>query len=95
MEPVEMEEIYRDKDGNKVRNRFRKVGNNLRKFGQLEGEEGSLRDYHKQVLKDGLKKIQEEGIRVYCRRMSVKYDVSDSTIKGDYSMMKRYRLIGE
>ena len=53
------------------------------------------KNYHKQVLKDGLKKIQEEGIRVYCRRMSVKYDVSDSTIKGDYSMMKRYRLIGE
>ena len=95
MEPVEMEEIYRDKDGNKVRNRFRKVGNNLRKFGQLEGEEGVLRDYHKQILKDGLNKIQSKTVRGYSEELGKLCGVSMDTVKTDYAIMKRYRLIDE
>ena len=74
-------------------NRMKVVANQLRKFNQLEGETGTQTEYHKQIIKDGLQVIQEEGIRVYCRRVGEKYGVSDSTVKGDYSVMKRYGLI--
>ena len=74
-------------------NRMRKVANNLRKFNQLEGENANLRDYHYDMIERGVRKIQEEGVRVYCRRVGEKFGVKEGTIKGDYSIMKRYRLI--
>ena len=76
-----------------LNNRMRKVANNLRKFNQLEGETANLQNYHNGMIKTGVKKIQDEGVRVYCRRAGEKYGISDSTIKGDYSIMKRYGLI--
>lgn len=74
-------------------NRMRKVANNLRKFGQIEGEKSNTREYHREMAKDGLKKIQKEGIRNYCDRVGEKFGVSGSTIKSDYSIMKRYGMI--
>lgn len=74
-------------------NRMRKVGNNLRKFQQLEGEEANLQNYHYDMIDRGVAEIQEEGVRVYCRRMGEKLGKSESTIKSDYTIMKRYGLI--
>jgi len=74
-------------------NRMRKVANNLRKFGMLEGETANLSEYHIQIQHDGLEDIAEKGVRNYCRELSKKYGVSDSTIKSDYSIMKRYGKI--
>ena len=74
-------------------NRMRKVANNLRKFNQLEGEKANLQKYHYDMIDRGVEEIQKEGVRVYCRRVGEKFGVSESTIKGDYSIMKRYGLI--
>ena len=74
-------------------NRMRKVGNNLRKFQQLEGEEANLQNYLYDMIDRGVAEIQEEGVRVYCRRMGEKLGKSESTIKSDYTIMKRYGLI--
>lgn len=74
-------------------NRMRKVGNNLRKFKQLEGERANLQNYHYDMIERGVEEIQKEGVRVYCRRMSEKLGISESTIRGDYTIMKRYGLI--
>ena len=74
-------------------NRMRKVGNNLRKFGMLKGEKGKLSDYHIQMKNDGLEKIASKGIRPYCEELGKMCSVSGSTIRSDYSIMKRYGLI--
>ncbi len=74
-------------------NRMRKVANNLRKFSQLEGESANLRDYHYDMIDRGVEEIQEEGVRVYCRRVGELFGVKEATIKGDYSIMKRYGMI--
>jgi hypothetical protein len=74
-------------------NRMRKVANNLRKFNQLEGEKANLQKYHYDMIDRGVKKIQEEGVRVYCRRMGDKLGVSEMTLLSDYAIMKRYGLI--
>ena len=76
-----------------LKNRMRKIANNLRKFGMLEGETAKLSEYHTIMIKDGLEHIAEKGVRNYCRELSKKYGVSDSTIKSDYSIMKRYGKI--
>ena len=76
-----------------LKNRMRKVANNLRKFGMLEGETARLSDYHTIMIKDGLEHIAEKGVRNYCRELSKKCGVSDSTVKSDYSIMKRYGKI--
>ena len=74
-------------------NRIRKVANNLRKFKQLEGEKANLQNYHYDMIDRGVEEIQEEGVRVYRRRMGEKYGKSADTIKSDYTIMKRYGLI--
>jgi hypothetical protein len=74
-------------------NRMRKVRNNLKKFGQIEGEKGKSREYHRDMVKKGLQKIQEEGIINYCNRVGEKFGISGSTIKSDYAIMKRYGII--
>jgi len=74
-------------------NRMRKVANNLRKFNQLEGESANLQNYHHDMMKSGIEKIKEEGVRVYSRRLGEKYGKSFQTIKSDYNIMKRYGLI--
>ena len=61
-------------------NRMRKVANNLRKFNQLEGEKANLQKYHYDMIDKGVEEIQKEGVK-------------EDTIKGDYSIMKRYGLI--
>ena len=76
-----------------LKHRMRKVANNLRKFGMLEGETARLSDYHTIMIKDGLEHIAEKGVRNYCRELSKKCGVSDSTVKSDYSIMKRYGKI--
>ena len=74
-------------------NRMRKVANNLRKFNQLEGEKANLQKYHYDMIDRGVEEIQKEGVRVYCRRVGEINGVKEDTIKGDYSIMKRYGLI--
>ena len=41
-------------------NRMRKVGNNLRKFQQLEGEEANLQNYHYDMIDRGVAEIQRK-----------------------------------
>jgi len=74
-------------------NRMRKVANNLRKFNQLEGEKANLQNYHYDMIDRGVAEIQDEGVRIYCRRMGEKFGKSANTIKSDYTIMKRYGLI--
>ena len=45
------------------------------------------------MIDRGVAEIQEECVRVYCRRMGEKLGKSESTIKSDYTIMKRYGLI--
>jgi hypothetical protein len=87
MAPAEMDFILG------LRNRMRKIANNLRKFNQLEGETANLQNYHYDMIDRGVEEIQEEGVRVYCRRIGEKFGVKEDTVKGDYSIMKRYGLI--
>ena len=63
MAPAEMDFILG------LRNRMRKIANNLRKFNQLEGETANLQNYHYDMIDRGVEEIQEEGVRVYCRRI--------------------------
>ena len=74
-------------------NRMRKVANNLRKFGQIEGEGAKQKEYHKQIVDDGLDTIQKEGVINYCNRIGEKHGVRGTTIKSDYAIMKRYHII--
>jgi hypothetical protein len=74
-------------------NRMRKVANNLRKFNQLEGEKANLQKYHYDMIDRGVEEIQEEGVRVYCRRAGEKFGVKEGTMLSDYAIMKRYGLI--
>ena len=76
-----------------LKNRMRKVANNLRKFGMLEGETAKLSDYHIQMIKDGLDVIAEKGVRKYAEELGEMCGVSPSTIRSDYSIMKRYGKI--
>jgi len=76
-----------------LKERMRKVANNLRKFGMLEGETAKLSVYHLQIMNDGLKYIAEKGIRNYSRELGDKHSVSFQTIKSDYTIMKRYGII--
>ena len=76
-----------------LKNRMRKIANNLRKFGMLEGETAKLSEYHTIMINDGLEHIAEKGVRKYCRELSKTCGVADSTIISDYSIMKRYGLI--
>ena len=87
MTPAEMDKVLG------LTNRMKVVGNNLRKFRQIEGETSSMKDYHRRIIATGLKKISEEGVRVYCERMGEEFGVSPSTIRSDYARMKRYGLI--
>jgi|TARA_A100001011_G_C14307723_1_gene843990 hypothetical protein len=73
--------------------RMRKVANNLRKFGMLEGEKAKLRDYHTIMIKDKLKHIEKIGIVKYSNNLGMMCGVSGSTIKSDFSIMKRYGVI--
>jgi predicted methyltransferase len=76
-----------------LKHRMRKVANNLRKFGMLEGETAKLSDYHIQMTKDGLDVIAEKGVRKYAEELGKMCGVSASTIRSDYSIMKRYGVI--
>jgi hypothetical protein len=76
-----------------VENRMAKVGNNLRKFNQLEGEKANLQPYHNELIKLGLEKIKERGGRELCRELGEKYDKSSETIRSDMLIMKMYGLI--
>ena len=76
-----------------LKNRMRKVANNLRKFGMLEGETAKLSEYHTIMINDGLEHIAEKGVRNYCRELGKTCGVADSTIKSDYAIMKRYGKI--
>ena len=76
-----------------LKHRMRKVANNLRKFGMLEGETAKLSEYHTIMINDGLEHIAEKGVRKYCRELSKTCGVADSTIISDYSIMKRYGKI--
>ena len=53
-----------------LKNRMRKIANNLRKFGMLEGETAKLSEYHTIMINDGLEHIAEKGVRKYCRELS-------------------------
>ena len=76
-----------------LKNRMRKVANNLRKFGMLEGETAKLSDYHIQMTRDGLDLITKKGVRKYAEELGKMCGVSPSTIRSDYSIMKRYGKI--
>lgn len=76
-----------------LNNRMRKVANNLRKFGMLEGETANLRDYHTAMIQDGLEHIADKGIRNYCEELGKKSGVKGTTIRTDYAIMKRYGKI--
>ena len=76
-----------------LKNRMRKIANNLRKFGMLEVETAKLSEYHTIMINDGLEHIAEKGVRKYCRELSKTCGVADSTIISDYSIMKRYGKI--
>lgn len=73
--------------------RMGKVANNLRKFGMLKEENARLSIYHTQIIKDGLDLIAKEGVRKYCERLGKLNGVSSATIKSDYAIMKRYRVV--
>ena len=74
-------------------NRMRKVGNNLRKFNQIEGEKATLQPYHHELIELGQEKIDKKGGRELCRELGDKYDKSSETIRSDMLIMKRYGLI--
>ena len=74
-------------------NRMRKVANNLRKFGMLEGETANLSDYHTTMIQDGLEHIAEKGVRNYCEELGKNCGVKGTTIRTDYAIMKRYGKI--
>ena len=74
-------------------NRMRKVGNNLRKFNQLEGETATLQLYHTELIEMGLDKIDKTGNRTICRELGEKYKKSPGTIKSDLMIMKRYGVV--
>jgi len=75
------------------KNRMRKVGNNLRKFGMLEGETADLQSYHHELIKIGQQKIDEIGGREICRTLGEKYKRSSETSRSDMLIMKRYGLL--
>jgi hypothetical protein len=70
--------------------RFEKIGYNIRKFYL---QEKGLQGYHKELVKMGVDKIDEVGVRETCRRLAEKYNVTPKTIKGDYGHMKRYGIV--
>ena len=74
-------------------NRMRKVANNLRKFGMLEGETANISHYHTTMIQDGLEHIADKGIRNYCEELGKNYGVKGTTIRTDYAIMKRYGKI--
>ena len=51
------------------------------------------KEYHKQIVDDGLDTIQKEGVINYCNRIGEKHGVRGTTIKSDYAIMKRYHII--
>jgi hypothetical protein len=75
------------------KNRMRNVGNNLRKFGLLDGESSTLQLYHTDMIDMGLDVIDKKGNRVVCRELGKKYNKSPETIRGDMMIMKRYGVI--
>ena len=74
-------------------NRMRKVANNLRKFGMLEGETANISHYHTTMIQDGLEHIADKGIRNYCEELGKNYGVKGTKIRTDYAIMKRYGKI--
>ena len=76
-----------------LKNRMKVVASNLRKFGMLEGETAKLSDYHIQMTRDGLDLITKKGVRKYAEELGKMCGVSPSTIRSDYSIMKRYGKI--
>ena len=67
--------------------RFEKIGYNVRKFYL---QEKGIQDYHKELIKMGVAKIDDIGVRETCRRLAEKHGVKPKTIKSDYHHMKRY-----
>jgi len=76
-----------------LKRRMSKVGNNLRKFGMLVDETAKLQVYHFQIIADGESYIAKKGVRAYCEMLGSQHGVSMDTIKGDYHIMKRYKLV--
>jgi len=76
-----------------LKRRMGKVGNNLRKFGMLDGEKAKIQPYHKLMIADGLKVIASAGVNIYCRNLGALNGISEGTVKSDYASLKRYKVI--
>ena len=76
-----------------LKRRMGKVGNNLRKFGQLDGEEAKTQPYHNIMIADGLDFIATTGVKKYCRNLGMLYGISEASVKSDYATLKRYKVI--